>query len=277
MELTNKIFYSLMKSNLLVGAISGNYSVKDIQKWVETSDFEDTDRALLLYNQGENQELIKYLNTHKILVYTPESNFFNHECTHFNTHTGEVTLENSYTLVHNIRFLHLSILLENTEYRKIFTTDVKDVIFTRSPFESLPDQGLVATSEVIKYKEHAWNTEHLYTNLGVFGNLLFDEEVLNVGVWGGAQEDVKNLCRDIYLLSCGRFKVADQTSFNYLIRTSYKEKTKVTSLADNFAIHLHVVKEGKVPFNLEDLNKYAVIHQYDRFGDEILNYYTLPQ
>lgn len=266
-----------MNSNLLIGAISGNYSIEDIKNWVKTSNFEDTDRALLVYNHEENQELVEYLNSNNILVYTPESDFFNREYKHFNTHTGEVTLENSYTLVHNIRFLHLAILLENTEYKKIFTTDVKDVIFTRSPFDSLPDQGLIATSEVIKYKDHAWNTEHLYTNLGVFGNLLFDEEVLNVGVWGGAQEDVKNLCRDIYLLSCGKFKVADQTSFNYLIRTLYREKTKVTSLADNFTVHLHVVKEGKVPFNLDDLNKYSVIHQYDRFGNEIFNYHTLPQ
>jgi len=34
--------------NLLIGAISGNYSPKDLENWVDTSNWENCDRVLLL-------------------------------------------------------------------------------------------------------------------------------------------------------------------------------------------------------------------------------------
>ena len=266
-----------MKTNLLIGAISANYSVKDIENWVKTSNFEDTKRALYLYNGDENSPLVPYLAENNVDVYLPQVNFFGESQDEFLTDTGRVSLESSYNLVHNVRFLHIANFLRDSNYEKVFITDVKDVIFTQSPFPRVPKEGIIATGEVIKYKDHAWNLEHLYTNLGFLGLDLTQEEVLNVGVFGGGKEDVEALCKDIYLMSCGKFKVADQTSFNYLTRNSYKHKTVFTSLEDKFAIHLHVIKEGVIKFDLNSLKDYTIIHQYDRFGDEILNYYTLPE
>jgi hypothetical protein len=266
-----------VNSNLLIGAISGNYSVADIKNWVQTSKFEDTDRVLYLYNGNSNSPLVSYLAENNIDVYLPQINFFGAIQDEFLTDTGRVTPESSYNLVHNVRFLHIANFLNDMQYEKVFITDVKDVLFTQSPFPRVPLEGIIATGEVIKYKDHRWNLEHLYVNLGFLGSELAEEEVLNVGVFGGGAEDVKALCKDIFLMSCGKFKVADQTSFNYLTRSSYKHKTTFTSLEDKFAVHLHVIKEGAVKFDLNDLKDYTVIHQYDRFGDEILNYYTLPE
>jgi hypothetical protein len=273
----NKIYYLLMKTNLLIGAISANYSVKDIENWVKTSNFEDTDRVLYLYNGDESSPLVPYLAENNIDVYIACYNFFTETQYEFLTDTGKVSPETSYNLVHNIRFLHIANFLRGTGYEKVFITDVKDVMFTQSPFPKVPKEGIIATGEVIKYKEHAWNLEHLHITLGAVGLDLIEEEVLNVGVFGGGREDVEALCKDIYLMSCGKFKVADQTSFNFLTRNSYKHKTVFTTLEDKFAIHLHVVKEGAVKFNLNNLKDYTIIHQYDRFGDEILNYYTIPE
>jgi hypothetical protein len=266
-----------MNSNLLIGAISGNYSVADIKNWVQTSKFEDTDRVLYLYNRDSNSPLVSYLAENNVDVYLPQINFFGESQDEFLTDTGRVTLESSYNLIHNARFLHIANFLKSMQYKKVLITDIKDVIFTQSPFPKIPSEGIIATGEVIKYRDHAWNLDHLYTNLGFLGFDLVEEEVLNVGVFGGGAKDVESLCKDIYLMSCGKFKVADQTSFNYLIRSSYKHKTTFTSLEDKFAIHLHVIKEGVVKFNLNNLKDYTIIHQYDRFGDEILNYYTLPK
>lgn len=264
-----------MNNNLLIGAISSNYSVKDIENWVKTSNFENTDRVLYLYNGDGNSPLLSYLTENDIDVYLPQVNFFGESQDEFLTDTGRVTPESSYNLVHNVRFLHIANFLRNTTYEKVFITDVKDVIFTQSPFSRVPKEGIIATGEVIKYKDHAWNLEHLYTNLGFLGLDLVEEEVLNVGVFGGGKKDVESICKEIYLMSCGKFKVADQTSFNYITRNSYKHKTIFTTLEDKFAIHLHVIKEGVVNFDLNTLKDYTVIHQYDRFGDEIFNYYTL--
>jgi hypothetical protein len=266
-----------MNNNLLIGAISGNYSVDDIKNWVKTSNFEDTDRVLYLYNGDESSPLVPYLAENNIDVYIASYNFFTEPQYEFLTDTGKVTPETSYNLVHNIRFLHIANFLRGTVYEKVFITDVKDVMFTQSPFPRVPREGIIATGEVIKYKEHAWNLEHLHVTLGTVGLDLIEEEVLNVGVFGGGREDVKAMCNDIYLMACGKLKVADQTSFNYLTRNAYKHKTTFTTLEDKFAIHLHVVKEGAVKLDLNKLKDYTVIHQYDRFGDEILNYYTLPE
>ena len=73
-----------------------------------------------------------------------------------------------------------------------------------------------------------------------------------------------NLCRDIYLLSCGKPLVADQTSFNYLIRNGYRKKTTLTSIQDYFAVHLHVVSTGQIKLDLSKINDYIIVHQYDR-------------
>lgn len=254
-----------MKHNLLIGAISGNYSISDIKKWVETSEkWEDVDRVLLVYNHQDNPELLTYLQQNNIGVVVPSFDFFGQPLTTILTDTGRTTPENSYTLVHNLRFFHISQYLEQVDYVKVFTTDVKDVYFNNSPFDKTPQSGLVVTGEVIRYFEDEWNTRHLITNLGLFGYQLLEEEVCNVGVFGGGREDVMSLCRDIYLLSCGKPLVADQTSFNYLIRNTYRTKTTLTSIEDYFAVHLHVVSTGQVELDLTKLNNYIIVHQYDR-------------
>lgn len=250
--------------NLLIGAISGNYQVSDIKKWVETSNFEGVHRTLLLYNSTQNPELIEFLHKNNIEIIPPGFGFSGQPKSTFEVNTGTTTMSNSYDLVHNLRFLHIYFYLKENNFEKIFTTDVKDVYFNSSPFDRVPSEGIITTGEVIKYKEDQWNANHLITNLGAIGLEYLDEEVLNVGVFGGGNADVKNLCRDIYLMSCGKHKVADQTSFNHLIRTTYKNKALLTSIEDNFAVHLQVVARGQVKFNLDNLKNYCIIHQYDR-------------
>ena len=249
--------------NLLIGAISGNYNPTDIERWVTTSKFKDTKRVLLLYNNTK-PELVSYLRDQDVEVVVPDFNFHNTSTTSFETNTGTMTVDSSYLLVHNIRFLHIAHFLKDAEFEKVFITDVKDVYFNQSPFDRTPNHGIIATGEVIKYKDDPWNVEHLITNLGIFGYDLWDSEVLNVGVFGGDKDSVMRLCRDIYLMSCGKHKVADQTSFNYLIRTTYSDLATVTSIQDNFAVHLHVVSTGQVPFDLSRIPQYTIIHQYDR-------------
>ena len=101
-------------------------------------------------------------------------------------------------------------------------------------------------------------------NLGVIGHEIKNEEVLNVGVFGGNADLVRDIAKDIYLLSVGKPKVADQTSFNYLVRTHYKDKTKVLGLEDKFAVHLQVIVNGLVQFNYNSIPEFSIVHQYDR-------------
>ncbi len=147
------------------------------------------------------------------------------------------------------------------DYEKVFITDVKDVYFNSNPFDGLEDGKLTATSEIITYRQHQWNNQHLVSTLGAVGYNIVNEQVLNVGAFGGDSDLVKKICADVYLMAVGKYKVADQTSFNYLIYTRYKDVTNITT---NVAAHLHVVNEGLVDIDLNALSNYKIVHQYDR-------------
>jgi len=252
--------------NLLIGAISANYTPADIQGWVTTSQWEDCERVLLVYNVNDQRSpLLSYLKEHNITVLQPNFDFWGNDIQEYAHHTGVCNLENSYNLIHNIRFFHIWNYLESETYDKVLITDVRDVYFNRNPFQQIPADKLISTSEEIIYKNESWNEAHIHYNLGVIGlSVLLDELVYNVGVFGGPSNLVKQIAADIYLLSVGRHKVADQTSFNYLIQTKYKELTIFSRLSDKFAAHLHVVHSGLVPFDYKSAKDYAIIHQYDR-------------
>lgn len=253
-----------MKENLLIGAISGNYGVEDIETWVNTSEF-GFSRTLIVFNAKDNNSLIPYLDSKNINYILPNHDFWGNSKDFFEHHTGKMNLENSFDLIHNMRFMYIHrYLKECPEYKKVLVTDVKDVKFNSNPFDKLPTDKLVATGEVIKYKEDDWNMEHLIYNIGIFGFDFKEEEVLNVGVFGGSAELVRDISRDIFLLSAGKPKVADQTSFNYLARTSYKDKFIFTSIEDKLAVHLQVIVNGSVEFDYNTIPDYPIVHQYDR-------------
>lgn len=255
--------------NLLIGAISANYSPSDIERWVTTSNWNNCERVLLVYNvNSQDNPLLNYLKQNNITVLQPNFDFWGNPISTFNHHTGVCNLENSYDLIHNIRFFHIWNYLENESYDKVLITDVRDVYFNRDPFTDIPDDKLIVTSEELHYADHEWNHTHLHYNLGVIGlSKLTDELIYNVGVFGGPSSLVQQVAADIYLMSVGKQRVADQTSFNYLIQTRYKNATQFSRIQDKFTVHLHLVHEGRVRFDPKTAKEYAIVHQYDRFNN----------
>jgi hypothetical protein len=253
-----------MKNNLLIGAISGNYSPTDLENWVETSKWEDCERVLLLYNPSNNG-IEEYLKSNNINIIYPNFDFWGNEKNEFNFNTGVCDFSTSYNLIHNIRFFHIWNYLQNNIYDKVLITDVRDVYFNENPFPFLSTNNITATSEEVIYEDEEWNKEHIHYNLGLIGlEILLDKPVYNVGVFGGDYKLIKEICADIYLISVGKYKVADQTSYNYLIQTKYKDKTIFTNLKDKLATHLHVINAGLVEFDMNNIKEYKIIHQYDR-------------
>lgn len=262
--------------NLLIGAISGNYNIEDVKYWIETSNnISNTQRTLLLYN-NTNPILVDYLKQNNIEIIAPNFDFYGNEIEVFETNTGNCNIETSYNLIHNIRFLHIWKYLEENVFEKVLITDVRDVIFNGDPFEySKFNDCIYSTSENIKYKDEQWNKNHLLTNLGILGLSKLEDYVYNVGVFLGKYSLVKDICKEIYLMSCGKPLVADQTSFNYLItQTQFKYSVVPTT---NLAIHLHVISTGQVQFDLNNLKDYKIIHQYDRIPGFLQHYYPIQK
>lgn len=250
--------------NLLIGAISGNYSINQIDVWVRTSNFKDCERVLFLYNKT-SKDLELYLQSKGVTVVKPNFDFWGNEKHDYNYDTGKCDFATSYDLIHNIRFFHIWKYLQDGEWEKVMITDVRDVYFNFDPFSFLSDHELIATSEEVMYDQEEWNKAHIHYNLGLIGlETLLDKFVYNVGVFGGGADLVKQICADIYLMSVGKYKVADQTSFNYLIQTKYRDKVRFSDLRDKFAVHLHVVNAGLVKLDLNTINQFTVVHQYDR-------------
>jgi hypothetical protein len=267
--------------NLLIGAISTNYGIDDIQNWVASAKkvlTQEDDIYILLYNFKSESELVPYLESNGVNVLTLDFDLFGSPIDQFETNTGLLVPATAYKLVHNIRFLHIWRMLLEIAYVEVLITDVKDVIINKRPFGRFSgDEYIVASSEVIRYQDHDWNKEHIHQTFGIASFDLLSQDVNNVGVILGKGEVIKHLCLDIYLNAINKVKVADQTAFNYLINNSYKCKTIRTDLKDKWAVHLHVINEGRVPFDLHTLSEYTIIHQYDRLGNEIQYYYTLPK
>lgn len=267
--------------NLLIGAISTNYNIKDIENWVNSAKkvlLEDDEIYILLYNFKSENELVPYLETKGINVLIMDFDLYGSHIDQFATNTGLMTPATSYKLIHNVRFLHIWRMLLEIAYNEVLITDVKDVILNKRPFGRFKgDDFIVASSEVVRYQDHDWNREHIQETFGLASLDLLTQDVNNVGVVLGKGDVIRQMCLDIYLNAINKTKVADQTAFNYLINNTYKSKTIRTTLEDKWAVHLHVINEGRVPFNLNTLNDYTIIHQYDRLGNEIQHYYTIPQ
>jgi hypothetical protein len=266
--------------NLLIGAISGNYTVESIKPWIKSSTFEDVKRVLFYYNPT-NTEILEYCKEQGVEVVVPNFDLFNQETSTFLANSGLLTPVNSPLLIHHVRFLHWWLYLSELDpLDRVLLTDVNDVIFNKNPFKYLNSfnrECIVASSEAILHSEEQWNLENFWSTFGIVTDLIKDKEIYNAGTISGTAKIVADLCRDIYLLTLYKPRNADQAAYNYLIQTRYKQNTIFTGLDDLWGVHLHVINQKKIPFNLNNINKYAIIHQYDRLGNEIQHYYTIPK
>ena len=190
--------------------------------------------------------------------------------------------------IHVLRFLSIYDFLNNhwQEYDYVVTTDVKDVYFQASPFEDIKrlcEMGykLIIASEGLKYKDEPWGNENLYQTYGQYVYDQFKEnQIFNVGTFGGTSEYVKDMVFNIFTNATNRpIPIVDQAVFNVLINTQpFKEVVAKTidwaaelgttmdpSKIEHFRPNLlcvepifenGLVKYGNVP--------YPIVHQYDR-------------
>jgi hypothetical protein len=253
--------------NYLIGAISGNYGEINLRNWVKSSDIPGVKRVLFYYNPS-NEGLINYCKENNIEVVIPTFNLYNNPVHAFIADSGSLTEENSEILVHHIRFFHWFLFLKDlNENDLILLTDVNDVVFNGNPFEWLESKnhkGIVASSEEVIHANEEWNLLNYYTTFGIITSLYTQTKIYNAGTIAGTAKEVSDLCKDIYLLTLHKSRNADQAAYNYLIQNSYKDKTLFTDLNDKWGVHLHLVNQNKVQFDLNTIDEYKIIHQYDR-------------
>jgi hypothetical protein len=193
--------------------------------------------------------------------------------------------------IHVSRFLTIYDYLKTgwSKYRYIVTTDVKDVYFQANPFDYMEKclfegsgKKLMIASEGLKYKDEPWGNDNLMQAYGPYVHDEFSQnEIFNVGTFGGDSEYVKDMVFNIFTNAINRpIQICDQAVFNVLINTqpfkdivfktagwaceagTVADPSKIDGFRPNLLFSEPVFKDGKV---LDvDGNLFPIVHQYDR-------------
>lgn len=265
----------MAEKDLIIGAFN-NYTDYDVLKpWVQSIKDTGFTGDTVLFAIGTTPELVKKLTEEGVLVIPIP--------------------KNDSMMIHMQRFIHIYNFLKQNEgvYRYVVSTDVRDVIFQKNPFDYLERRvdamyvtGIVASSEAIKIKDEEWNRENIRKNFGdYFYNEVCENEVCNVGVLAGRSELIKELCFYLYQFSLNRADwVCDQAAYNMLLGTKlWGSKAYVSRLKDAWAVNAHVTNKPDLveklkPYLLEGTptmsengqivnsegNPFYIVHQYDR-------------
>jgi hypothetical protein len=164
----------------------------------------------------------------------------------------------------------------------VVTTDVKDVYFQADPFKFLVDRKLVVASEGLVYKDEPWGNENLMQAYGPYVYEQFkDNEIFNVGTFGGTSEYVKDMVFNIFTNAINRpIPICDQAVFNVLLNTQpFKDIASKTiqwaaelgtimdpSKIDGFRPNLLFAEPVWENGLLKDVtgHLFPIVHQYDR-------------
>ena len=254
----------MAQKNLIIGGFT-NYNTNQLKPWVLSAKIHagDNGDVVLVYGNASD-ETLNWLESQGVILVP--------------------MLQVQGVPIHVLRFLSIHNFLVNhwKQYDYVVTTDVKDVYFQTDPFKFLVDRKLVIASEGLKYKDEPWGNENLHQ---AYGQYVYEEfknnEIFNVGTFGGKSEYVKDMVFHIFTNGVNRpIPIVDQAVFNVLINTQpFKDVvTKTTQWAAELGTIMDPSKIASFRPNLlfpepvweDGLLKdwtgltFPIVHQYDR-------------
>lgn len=254
----------MAKKNLIIGGYT-NYGINQLKPWVLSAiEVAGKNTDVVLVAGNTSTETVDWLKKQGVIVIP--------------------MLQVQNVPIHVLRFLSIYDFLYShwQTYNYVVTTDVKDVYFQKDPFVLLTDKKLVIASEGLKYRDESWGNENLMQAYGPYVYEKFkDNEIFNVGTFGGESEYVKDMVFNIFTNATNRpIPICDQAVFNVLINTQpFKDiVTKTTDWAceagtvadpskiDGFRPNLlcgePIFDNGIVYTSANEM--FAIVHQYDR-------------
>jgi len=253
-------------NNLVLG-LAVDYDLTDIKAFVKSfRQYNQTDSVVLFVGQTTSQGFKDFLNQHNVKSVTFES------------------FRYSNTRMNNYRFIrYIEFLSDNLEFKNVFVTDTRDVVFQDNIFNWCSDNSLnlfledpgIALGECI-YNRY-W-TESAYGSDIV--SELKDNTILCAGTILGSREQVLELCNRIKI-ELDILKHTNNHSYQtvnvdqaILNKIVYKDKIDCTlfqngdlvgtvgqSVTQERAKDIVTLAENKILLNG---TAPAVIHQYDR-------------
>jgi hypothetical protein len=253
-----------MAKNLIIGGFT-NYNANQLKPWVLSAKAHaGIDNDVVLVYGNASDETLDWLKGQYVKIVP--------------------MLEVPNVPIHVLRFLSIYEYLHKnwTKYDYVITTDVKDVYFQADPFKLLVNEKLVIASEGLKYKDESWGNENLFQAYGQYVYEQFkDNEIFNVGTFGGQSEYVKDMVFHIFTNAINRpIPICDQAVFNVLLNTQpFKDiATKTIQWAAELGTIMDPSKIARFRPNLlfaepvwengllKDVNGhiFPIVHQYDR-------------
>jgi hypothetical protein len=253
-----------MAKNLIIGGFT-NYNANQLKPWVLSAKVHaGIDNDVVLVYGNASDETLDWLEGQYVKIVP--------------------MLEVPNVPIHVLRFLSIYEYLHKhwQDYDYVITTDVKDVYFQTDPFKFLVNEVLVIASEGLKYKDEPWGNENLLQAYGPYVYQQFkDNEIFNVGTFGGESEYVKDMVFHIFTNGINRpIPICDQAVFNVLLNTqpfkdiasktiqwaaelgTIMDPSKIDGFRPNLLFAEPVWKDGL----LRDVNGhiFPIVHQYDR-------------
>jgi hypothetical protein len=254
----------MASKNLIIGGFT-NYGINQLKPWVVSAkEVAGIDNDVVLVYGNANEETLEWLKGQYVKI------------------VPMLSVEG--VPIHVLRFLSIYEYLHNhwQEYDYVVTTDVKDVYFQADPFKFLVDRKLVVASEGLVYKDEPWGNENLMQAYGPYVYEQFkDNEIFNVGTFGGTSEYVKDMVFNIFTNAINRpIPICDQAVFNVLLNTQpFKDIASKTiqwaaelgtimdpSKIDGFRPNLLFAEPVWENGLLKDVtgHLFPIVHQYDR-------------
>ena len=253
----------MASKNLIIGGFT-NYGINQLKPWVISAKEVAGDNDVVLVYGNATDETLDWLVEQNVVIVP--------------------MLQAQNIPIHVLRFLSIYEYLDKhwQFYDYVVTTDVKDVYFQADPFKFLVDRKLVIASEGLKYKDEPWGNENLFQAYGPYVYEKFkDNEIFNVGTFGGKSEYVKDMVFHIFTNGINRpIPICDQAVFNVLLNTQpFKDiATKTIQWAAELGTIMDPSKIEQFKPNLlcdepiweDDKLKYSdglvfpIVHQYDR-------------
>ena len=262
----------MAQKNLIIGGFT-NYGINQLKPWVLSAKEVAGDNDVVLVQGKTTKETLDWLNEQGVI-------------------TVPMAVADQVP-VHVLRFLSIYEFLRNhwQDYNYVVTTDVKDVYFQSNPFDIFKDDfykihnyKLVVASEGLKYKDEPWGNDNLMQAYGPYIHEQFkDNEIFNVGTFGGHSEYVKDMVFHIFTNGVNRpIPICDQAVFNVLLNTqpfkdivmythdwacelgTVMDPSKIEQFRPNLTFGEPIWKDGQVKIPPMVMRPFPIVHQYDR-------------
>ena len=259
-----------MAKNLIIGGFT-NYNANQLRPWVLSAKVhsgDDNDCDIVLVYGNASDETLDWLESQGVII------------------VPMLGVEGIRLPIHVLRFHSIYDYLYKhwQKYEYVITTDVKDVYFQCDPFENLIGHKLVVASEGLRYKDEAWGNENLLQSYGPYIYQQFkNNEIFNVGTFGGTSEYVKDMVFNIFTNAINRpIPICDQAVFNVLINTqpfkdviththdwacelgTVMDPSKIEKFRPNLLFSEPIWENGLVKIPPLDGRIFPIVHQYDR-------------